>query len=186
PTAAVAPERVQRNLARALPRRSPFGDAIGDLMDFERDRNSVLAQLRYRLGALNNGWNQWVLNYTPERQRGVVDALQEQLFQWRTAAITALAALVLALWRARSLRRQIDPIDALYSALCAQLGQLGLPRAIDEGPSAYAQRVGASSLPPAKKTAVQRFLHLYSDHTYANSTAPGLVATLKSLLTESR
>ena len=138
PTAAVAPERVQRSLARARPRKNPFGiEALGQLMNFDGDRDSLLAQLRFELGALNNGWNQWVLNYTPERQHGVIEAIKAGLLNWRTLAALAVGALLLALARTRRERRRGDPVDALYSALCLQLGRLGLARGADEGPNAY-------------------------------------------------
>jgi hypothetical protein len=68
PTAAVAPDRVQRNLAQALPAPAPFGfEGLGRLMQPAPD--SLLARVRYAIGAANNGWNQWVLNYTRSASR---------------------------------------------------------------------------------------------------------------------
>ena len=186
PTAAVAPERVQRSLARALP-RPPFGiDGIGQLLDLENGP-SWLTQLRFRVGALNNGWNQWVLNYTPDRQRDLLDALQTVLMQWPTLAAIALMAALLMLVRAARQRRQSDPVDALYSALCLQLARLGMARGRDEGPSAYAQRLAALALAPPRKAAVLRFLQLYSAYKYGAATPDArLAATLKTLLNEAR
>jgi transglutaminase-like putative cysteine protease len=189
PTAAVAPERVQHSLARALPRNAPFGiEALGQLIDFNgRGANPWIAQLRFRLAAVNNGWNQWVLNYTPERQHGLLASLQAALANWRMQAGLAAAAVALLLARALGRRRRGNPVDALYSELCLQLGRLGMARASDEGPSAYAQRLARCALPAARQAAVQRFLRLYSAYKYgAQPPEAGLVATLKSLLTESK
>ena len=188
PTAAVAPERVERGLAGAVPPQDPFGiPGLGSLMELGAGDNSVLAGLRNHWSALNNNWNQWILNYTPQRQHALLADVQAALSDWRVGAGIVLLTTVLFIGRAWRLRRQGDPIDALYSAMCAQLGRQGLPRAADEGPSAYAQRLLGSAMVPAKKAAVARFLGLYSAYKYA-AAPPGtrLAATLKSLLNESR
>jgi transglutaminase-like putative cysteine protease len=188
PTAAVAPERVQRSLARALPRRSSFGiEGLGDLMLFGADRNSIMAQLRFELSAMDNGWNQWVLNYTPERQRGVLDSIKSGVMNWRTLAVAAAG--VLLVWCAYALRerRRGDPVDALYSALCLQLNRLGMARGADEGPNAYRERIDISRLEPQHKNAAAQFLRLYSAYKYsAQPSDPRLAAILKNLLTKFR
>ena len=188
PTAAVAPERVRRSVAQSLPRPDPFGIAgLGALLDLGVGEDGLLAQLRFQWSALNNGWNQWVLNYTPQRQRGLLAALQATLADWRTPAGLAMLAILLLFARAWRVRRQGDPIDALYSALCLQLGRRGMPRAAGEGPTAYARRISATGMPDPKKAAAMRFLELYSDYKYAAAAPdPRLGAILKSLLNESR
>jgi transglutaminase-like putative cysteine protease len=182
PTAAVAPERVRRNLAHALPPTNPFGIAA-----FDVERNPVLSTLRFRMAALDNGWNQWVLNYTPERQRGVVEALAAGALNPRLLAALALCALLAALAHTRRARRRGDPVDALYSALCGQLGRLGLARGADEGPNAYRARLECSTLAAQQKDAAAHFLRLYSAYKYgAGPPAEGVAATLKNLLTTFR
>lgn len=183
PTSAVAPERVRQGAARALPRKS----GLGELMNFNAGANPWFARMRFEMGALNNGWNQWVLNYSPERQRGVVESLSAAMLDWRVLAALALCAPLFALAHARRVRRRGDPIDALYSALCLQLGRRGLPRGADEGPNDYRARLAGSPLAPAQKTAATQFLRLYSAYKYgAQPTPAGLAATLKSLLTKFR
>jgi transglutaminase-like putative cysteine protease len=188
PTAAVSPERVRRGLAEAIPPRAPFGiEGLGRLMQLEGDGNSLLARLRFTLDAMNNGWNQWVLNYTPERQRGLLDRLQSRLLDWRTPGVVVLACAVLLALRFLRKHREGDPIDALYSALCQRLGQLGLPRAPDEGPSAYAARVASAGLAPAQAAAAAEFLRRYSAWRYAPARPDtALAATLKGLLLQLR
>ena len=180
PTAAVAPERVERNLARALPPGEQFNLAQ---LGMELDNTSLLAQLRFRLGAINNGYNQWILNYDPERRRGMLDTLTDALTNWRILAGLALAWAVFVVVRTRRRRSRTDPVDALYSALCQQLARLGITRAAAEGPNAFAQRIDGADLAPDRKQAVLRFLHLYSTYKYgAPSSDPTLVATLTRLL----
>jgi len=189
PTAAVAPERVRRGLDASVPRPPPFGiEALRGMNPFQGRSNAWMAELRNAVNAVNNGWNQWVLNYTPERQRDVVRALQRKLFGWPFIALLTFVVLALVLLRFLRRRGEIHPVDALYSTLCKRLGQLGLARAQDEGPSAYAARVaGATDLAPESRAAAQAFLRRYSAWRYAPPTAdPRLTATLKSLLLQVR
>ena len=184
PTAAVAPERVERNLARALPPSATFSlGQLGNLINLQLEQNSWLAQLRFRLSAMNNGWNQWVLNYDPERRRSMLDSLATALTDWRALAAAALAAALVAVARARRLRAEKDPVDALYSGLCEQLGRLGIARAADEGPNAYARRVAGAGLAPPRTDAIVHFLQLYSAYKYSPRAGdPGLAVTLTRLL----
>ncbi len=186
PTAAVAPDRVERSLARALPpgEQSAMA-ALGGLINLDAD--SFLGKLRFQLSAMNNGYNQWVLNYDAERRQGLVDSLRAFLGNWRNLAAMAALGLLLYLARVRQLQRRRDPIDALYSALNQQMGRLGMARAADEGPNAWARRIAGMPLAPEKKDALLRFLQLYSTHKYAASAPdPALAATLKRLLGSSR
>jgi transglutaminase-like putative cysteine protease len=188
PTAQVAPERVQRGLAHAVPPRPPFGiGALSTFGNFGMGRDSWLGKLRFQWSAMNNGWNQWVLNYSPTRQQNFLEGLSDAFWHWGTAAAAGAVALLLLLAHRLRSRRQEDPVDALYSALCLQLARRGLPRAADEGPNAYAQRLAASPLPAAQQAAAARFLQLVSACKYGKGDPPqDAVATLKRLLNELR
>jgi len=190
PTAAVSPDRVRGSLARALPAPAPFGfEGLGRLM--QPDPDSMLAKVRYALGAANNGWNQWVLNYSPQRQQALLQNLQEGLFTWRSAALLAAACTLLLMAGKFARQRRSDPVDRLYSSLCQRLGQLGLPRAPDEGPTAYAARIDAAALAPEPKAAAGEFLRRYSAWRYGPQPQPeahgaGLLTILKQLLSRVR
>jgi transglutaminase-like putative cysteine protease len=190
PTAAVSPDRVRRSLAHALPAPAPFGFAgLGRLM--QPDRDSILARVRYAFGAANNGWNQWVLNYSPQRQQALMQSLQEGLFTWRSTALLALACTLLLMAGKFARQRRADPVDRVYSALCQRLGQLGLPRAPDEGPTAYAARIDAAALAPEPKAAAREFLRRYSAWRYgpppqSPAQGAGLLTILKQLLSQVR
>jgi len=189
PTAAVAPERVRRGLDASVPRPAPFGiEALRGMNPFQREGNPWLLQLRNTASALNNGWNQWVLNYTPERQSDVLRGLRDKLFGWPFIGLLTGICLLVLLARFFRRRKEIHPIDALYSTLCKRLGQAGLARAHDEGPSAYAARVaGAAALAPQSRDAAMEFLRRYSAWRYAPPAAdPRLKSTLKSLLSQVR
>jgi transglutaminase-like putative cysteine protease len=184
PTAAVSPDRIQNSSSRVRKRDAPFGiESLGGVINLDGSSSPWLTEMRLRMGAINNSWNQWVLNYTPERQRDFLGSLRSALGYWDVllAVLTIVAAAMLV--RTLKLRARTDPIDALYSQLCLQLARTGLVRAAHEGPSAYAARVDGLAMAPEKKAAIARFLALYSAHKYgAQAPLPKLAATLRGLL----
>jgi transglutaminase-like putative cysteine protease len=188
PTAAVAPSRVMNGAARPARRANPFGIAALDrFINLGAGDDSLLGTLRFRMAALNNGWNQWVLNYSPERQRGAVAALSASISDPRIWGALALAVGLIAVLHRRRVRRQGDPVDALYSALCNQLARHGVPRAGAEGPLDFGRRIAASPLGPVRINAATRFLRLYTAYKYGAPPAPpGLLVTLKNLLKQLR
>jgi transglutaminase-like putative cysteine protease len=194
PTAAVAPDRIERNLAAALPQ----GD-FGKLLFFEGAGgpwSAALQKLRDNRDAINNAWNQWVLDYTPARQRGFLQSLGIDDPDWGTLAALALTlgAAVTALVALPLVRNQekIDPAERLYRKLCDELARSGLPRDAHEGPLAYRTRLRDAALPPARQQAVLAFLELYESLRYgiqsASDTQAARAATrqLESLLKNTR
>src|SRR6185369_10685366 len=108
PTAAVAPERVRQNLARTLPQPAPFG--FEGLVALQNDKNSWLSQMRFSLSAMNNAWNQWVLDYNPDRQQNFLKELGSTFANWRSLAGLALIAALIGFARWRQQVRQTDPV----------------------------------------------------------------------------
>ncbi|NGZ87776.1 transglutaminase TgpA family protein [Duganella aceris] len=183
PTAAVAPERVSQNLARALPRPAPFG--LGPLLAMQSDPDSWLAQLRFGYAAMNNSWNQWVLDYNPDRQRSFLEELSAALGNRRTALGALLVAGLLAALRWRRRLQPTDPLDGLYQAFCRQQARHGYARRPDEGPHGYAARLRTMPAGAAKRAAMEQFLALYGALRYGApepDTRKASLATLKTLL----
>jgi len=181
PTAAVAPERVTRNLARALPRPAGFG--LAPLLALQDDPGSWLAQLRYNYAALNNSWNQWVLDYNPERQRSFLEELGAALGNWRSALGALLAAGLLGALRWQRARRPADALDGLYAAFCRQQARRGWARRPSEGPLSYAARLRAMPATEEKHAAMDQFLHLYGMLKYGAGGPESRAASLASLKT---
>lgn len=190
PTAVIAPERIEHNLARALPPRTRFGLPVLDqLIAWQGESGSWLSTLRFAGNALNNAWNQWVLDYNPERQRGALRALDAALGNWPTlAAAAAIGALALGALLLRARRRQ-DPLDALYQAFCRHQERRGCARAVDEGPQRYGERLAALAMAPQKQAAIARFLAIYGTIKYGvvlPDQKAAALKTLRSLLTQCR
>ena len=187
PTAAVAPERVQKNLTSVIPRTT-----LGGLLTLNTGHGSLLGTLRLNWAAMNNAWNQWVLNYSPEKQKSFIQSLGFDDVDWKTliglmtvlgVAVTAVIAIPLV-----AQKQKADPVQTLYHALCRQLAGFGYPRAPHEGPRSYAQRLAAasSSLSAQRKNAALRFLERYESMKYGlpNATSQKTnLLELKNLLT---
>ena len=141
PTATIAPTRVERNLAGAL----PAGEPVPLLA---RPQFSWLHGMRFRWDALANTWNQWVIGYNPQRQRSLLASLGMHSADWQqmTAVFTALCGALLLGFTAWALRQRqlLDPATAAWNRLSAKLARRGLARQAWEGPEAYAERVVAA------------------------------------------
>lgn len=189
PTAAVAPNRIQRNLARTLPQRG-----LASVVELNPVARSWLASLRFNWDAVNNGWNQWVLNYSADKQKSLLQSLGFATPDWRTLAMLlggGTALLALLAWPLLLDRRKVDPVQAIYLRFCQAMARKGLPRALHEGPRAYRQRImqSHSRLSDDKKIAAERFLMCYEDAQYgtvSDFSATAYIARLKLLLKQCR
>ncbi len=140
PTASVAPGRIGA-FQRLAPQRSFFSGAIGTLSP------NLTQHLRAAWDALNNGWNQRVLNYTQRRQ---LDLLKQIGFNAPTLQdlATVLAWLLITVslggagwtWWERS---QHDPWLRLLGQARARLKKTGLELPAAAAPRQIAWRVKA-------------------------------------------
>ena len=189
PTAAVAPERIERN------NDSMTAAAFGGLINMNIGADSWLRKIRFSWDAVNNGWNQWVLNYTPDRQKSLLQSLGFGNIDWRTMtalmfAIGGLLTLLIA-FPLLANRKKIDPLDAAYAKLNKQMAQHGYPRQAHEGPRSYSVRLlaSASELTQEQKHAIKNFLIIYEAARYRpleKYALPDVLSKLTSLLKKSR
>lgn len=140
PTAAIAPERVQKNLAAAVK-----DNAVLPFM--ARNPPQWMRKLRLNADALSNQWNLWVLGYNPERQFALLTRWGMGEVSWENMVrnlVLGLAALlgIFALFMFRHLlARETDPVQGLWLKLGRRLRRVGLERAPHEGALDFAQRV---------------------------------------------
>jgi transglutaminase-like putative cysteine protease len=189
PTAAVAPERIERNSNAAT------APTFGGLINMNIGPDSWLRKIRFSWDAVNNGWNQWVLNYTPDRQKSLLQSLGFGNIDWRTMtalmfAIGGMLTLLIA-FPLLANRKIIDPLDAAYAKLSKQMAQHGYPRQAHEGPRSYSVRLlnSASGLTQEQKHAIKNFLIIYEAARYRpleKSALPDVLSKLTSLLKKSR
>ena len=150
PTAAVAPDRIDRG-SRLAPPPGLVAGALGNVSP------ELLASLRAGWEAVNNRWNQWVLNYSRGQQIDVLKSVGVESPSWEDLAkllIGALSSLALAgaAWAWWDNRR-VDPWTRQRERLREALRGLGLESAAHEAPRALAARLrgrfGAHSEPLA-------------------------------------
>lgn len=140
PTAAVAPERVERGLTAALQRGEP-------VPFLSREAWSWLRAVQWRWDAVNHNWQKWVIGFDRERQQSLFSELGfPKPEPWQIAALIAGA---FALWGLGYLswtqwRQRVhtgDPLERAWLRINRRLARAGLPRTVTEGPVAYAERL---------------------------------------------
>lgn len=161
PTAAVAPTRVEVNLAAAM----PDTDALPLI---SRPGLGWLRQARFRWEAVSNAWNQWVLGYDEKRQFDLLRTMGIPSPDWKSLGIFIAIAcgstmLMLAGWALREYRRH-DPLQRLWQQFVRKLEKHGLARRPWEGPSAYGNRVAAAL--PGRSGEITRICTLYARGRY--------------------
>jgi transglutaminase-like putative cysteine protease len=137
PTAAVAPQRVERGLAAAVPASEFHSRRV--------EEPTWLRSVRWGLDGLISGWNRWVLGYDRNRQAELfawlgLDAADPRAVLWAVSGLFLLAALPL-LWQQRPAKP--DPVQAQWQRVCDRLARHGCARGAAEGPVAYAERAAA-------------------------------------------
>lgn len=148
PTAAVAPERIERGRALATPT-----SLVAGTLDTVSPGLSLV--LRQWAEALDNRWNQWVLGYGRNQQYRLLEALGVETPDMTTlgrvlAALMALAALAAAVWAWLDRRRR-TPWQRLQTWLIHELDRLDV--VVDEttSPAAMARQLhrrhGAAAAP---------------------------------------
>ena len=143
--------------------------------------------LRSAWEAMNNRWNQWVLNYSQTRQLNLLRDIGFESPSWEDlgyvlSALIVLAGITGALWTLWEQHRQ-DPWLRLLHAAQRKLDQAGHPMPATTPPRQMASALPAGSAEDAQRwAAVRQWLLRLEAWRY--SPAPG--ATLRSLQKEFR
>ena len=181
PTGAVSPGRV----GQFQRLRAPDGLVAGALGTLSP---TLLAQLRATWEAVNNGWNQWVLNYTQSRQFDLMEKLGISSPSWEDlakilAGLLTLAAVIGMVW-ARWERSQHDPWLRLLHRARLRLAQAGVNAPPQAPPRELMQALAQSQLPPALRDELARWLQALERQRYAPAGSAGASASLATLARE--
>jgi transglutaminase-like putative cysteine protease len=138
PTAAVAPDRVERSRHLA-PRPGIVAQALGSWSP------ELLTQMRKGWEAINNRWNQWVLGYSQKQQLGLLERLGVQSPNWEDLSLMLIGllstgALLGAGWAWWDRHRQ-DPWQRLMGRVRERLTALGIEARPHEPPRTLAAAV---------------------------------------------
>jgi hypothetical protein len=181
PTAAVAPDRIERGLDAALPDNEPVP---GRLLR----QSALLSQLRLAWDAANTFWNDQVVQFGSSQQQWLMNWFGIEDADWRSLGTALVAVFVLFFvamsgylaWRFRPRRR--DPLLQIYEQLCRKLARRGFARATHEGPSDYLRRVAVER--PELEASLDEMRSLYVSLRYGPNALPNQLSRLKFLVNQ--
>lgn len=159
PTAAIAPERIERGLDAAI---SEQEDVPGRVLR----NNALFSKLRLAWDAANTFWNDQVVQFGEAQQRWLLNKLNVDDARWEYLGLALVLALigffgVLSAYLAWKFKpRARDPVSDVYEQLCRKLGKLGIPRLPYEGPNDYVSRVAQAKPELAAKLAEVRTIYV--------------------------
>ncbi len=144
PTAAVAPERIERGLSAAL---SVSDRAALSLFTSVRlGEWGPLSSMLQFAESLEHRWNLWVIGYDHHVQSGILRDLLGELTPVRigltllAGGAVSLGLVAVALfWRRRPGQRH--PVERAFGDFAGKLAGYGYPRAPQESPAGYVRRV---------------------------------------------
>jgi protein-glutamine gamma-glutamyltransferase len=167
PTAAIAPERVERGLADVASSDESLASAW-------QLRTRWFSGMRLRFDMVKQLWRERILDFDQDSQRKLLEFLNipEPDGQKLVMVLAAAMALVLA-WLTWQVRRELSPRSKdetarAYARLCARLAAAGIARMPHEGAEAYALRV--ARLRPDLAGVVTNLCRQYSFLRYAAPT----------------
>lgn len=146
PTAAVAPERVERGLSAAL---SSADLASLSLLSSARLGNwDMAADMLRWVDSLEHRWNLWVVGYDGNVQNQFLTKLLGEVNAGRIGLAVlfgggmslGLVALIM-FWRRRPVQKH--PVERAFRSFSDRLGSYGYQRRPEESPAAFVRRVAA-------------------------------------------
>ena len=166
PTAAVAPERIREGIDNALPEsivEIPLG------LQNSQVALNLWRRISYRLDAINNRWNQWVLGYDNSRQSRFLSKIGFAGLDWRgmttfLLVLTTGVLLVVAWFLFMQGEKSNERVNMLYDQFCKKLARCGIRREANEGPRDFALR--ATEKRPDLEQAIDSISRLYISIRY--------------------
>ena len=166
PTAAVAPERVQKGIEESLSQTDqeflakPFGSSI-----------KILFKLREQWDAVNLKWSRWVMNYDSNAQTSFLKDLFGDTSPLRIALSIVFicggfGALLFVFLMLRARTQTLSETALIYLQICKKLKPLGFIPSASETPRHFASRVIVAKPDLAKS--LTPLIDLYERFTYGD------------------
>jgi len=175
PTAVVAPARVDPATEAARTAELAGNPVFGNA--------AWLRAWRFNWEAVQNTWHQWVLSYSQEHQRALVQMLGLAP-RWESVAtvLAVLVGLLLAVMAAVSMRSRAvrDPLGDTYRQLRDKLRRAGVDAGDDCGPRELSER-SQSALPRDAARQAGGLLARYESMRYSRSSEGVAAADIRAL-----
>jgi transglutaminase-like putative cysteine protease len=176
PTAAVAPDRIERGIDDVLA-RSPQRSLVRWRSNF------FMTQVVLSWDAVNAAWDRWVLGFGPETQNDLLRALGFEVPRPIQLAVMAAAAsiaclVVMAFALRQRERWRADANARLYALLCRRVAAVVRPRGKSETAAHYAAAIAAAR--PDLGAEVREITELYLRLRYGGAPDPELRRRLAS------
>lgn len=166
PTAAVAPERIEKGIEQSLSQTDqdllakPFGSSI-----------KILLQLREQWDAANLKWSRWVMNYDSGTQTSLLKQMFGDLSPLRIALLlmsvcAGIGTLLFVFLVLRTRTHALSESARIYYQICKKLKPLGFTPYTSETPRQFANRVIAAK-PPLSQS-LTHLMDLYERLTYGD------------------
>jgi hypothetical protein len=179
PTAAIAPQRIERNLNAAL-------DA-SEVRPLHMQLDSgLMQQLVFYWDAMDNQWKQWVIGYDDQLQQALLSKLFNQKLPFAEMIVYMLVSfmlmlLVVSLFIMRPWQRpRVEPVQRSYQQFCHKLAKQGVRRQDHEGPLDFAQR--AAQQLPQQATSIELISRLYMRLRYQANASEKLLAQFQRMV----
>jgi len=176
PTAAIAPERIERNTN--LGRQTTGGIATENMPAY-----NLLQQARQLWSSVDYSWQRWVINYDNKSQSsflslfGISDL--KAMIYWMIAVIGLITAL-LCWFLLRQKTKAVDKALLSYNRFCKKLAKHGLLRGAGEGVKDFAERVKIKL--PGRAEDIDRITSVFIRLRYGRIASDEDLQQLKTLV----
>jgi len=181
PTAAVAPSRVEKGVASAL----PVGDSLPRLARLD---GGWIKDMQLHWDAMNHQWQRLIVDFDNDSQASLLDKLglpKPQLWQITVGVMLAAALwcfIVLGLPSIASAK--LSATEQAWQRLCRMLAGRGFTRKNSETPSDFLQRVAEAH--PAQSQRLKTLQQAFSEIRFTSTDASAEQNALKMIHRELR
>jgi hypothetical protein len=175
PTAAVAPDRIERGIAATL------ADAPGLARIWED--SAIVSRAGLLWDYVNDFWNERIVRFDARLQSSLLRRLGFDSADWRAlglalSAVLALSFVALSAWLGWTFRRpERDWPERLHARAAARLARRGITRRATEGPVAFLERAAAQY--PDLRADLDAIRELYVSLRYGPAPANDELQRLK-------
>ena len=180
PTAAIAPERIEREIG--IDRQAAYGIAAANNY-LPRPAYNWLKQARQLWSNVDYNWQRWVINYDNKSQSNFLSLFGigniKTMIYWMIAVIASITA-VLCWFLLYQKPKTSDKVLLIYNRFCKKLAKHGLVRGAGEGVKDFAERVKIKL--PEQAAAIDQITAVFIKLRYGRAATGEDLLQLKTLV----